>query len=145
MTPKGAAQLQSDEGKRNFVYDDKTGVPLRLVSGGNPTIAYGRNLASRGLTDAECLVLFNNDINAITNSIYTQLPWAQNIPPVWLDVMIMVEYNTGDVFEFQEMLDCMENGDAQGASEQLLNSRAAMELPERYARMSNAILANAWQ
>ena len=46
--------LIKHEGLRNFVYNDSIGIP---------TIGVGRNLKSRGITNAEAMYLLNNAID----------------------------------------------------------------------------------
>jgi hypothetical protein len=146
MTAAGEAQLIADEGKVAYLYDDVNGAPIKKgPAGGNPSIGIGRNLVGNPLSDDEIMYLFDNDCNKCATAIYNKLPWAMSISAVWQDVLIMVQFNTGNVFAFVEMLAAMQSGDAATASAQLLNSEAAKQLPARYGRMADAITANAWQ
>lgn len=54
--------LLDHEAKRRFPYDDKTGHPPTLPTKGKITIGIGRNLTDKGLSEAEILYLFNNDL-----------------------------------------------------------------------------------
>lgn len=145
MTPKGLIRLKEDEGCILDVYNDLTGQPLgKLSNGGNPTIGYGRNLNKRGITSEEATYLLNNDLTSMWSEIIQLLPWVNDISFIWQDVILMVEYNTGDVFSFRLMLSAMKKGDAVDAAFQLMNSKAAVELPTRYGRMRNAIINNYW-
>lgn len=145
MTPAGVAQLKEDEGLRLLVYDDATGSYIRKGPGGGyPTIGYGRNLIGQGITTAEAALLLQNDLAGIRGYLVEKLPWFSEIPPIWQDVVIMLEYNTGEALTFTHMLAAMKAGNAELAVAQLMESAAARELPARYNRMRNAILADHW-
>lgn len=145
MTAKGYQQLKSDEGFRNFVYDDKDGKSFaKGPSGGTPTIGYGRNLAVNGISLDEADYLLQNDVSRITTRLPNAYSWVFAIDPVWFDVMIMICYNAGNVALFPKFLAALSKGDAKTAHDELLNSNAAKELPFRYGRMAAAILASSW-
>lgn len=147
LTPEGMTRLEADEGKRLLVYDDATGEPLKPgdTLKGWPTIAIGRNLASRGLTDAECYDLLHNDLMSMWADLTVCLPWIASLDPVRIDVVLMVEFNTGNVFAFRNMLSALAKGDWKTASEQLLDSKAATQGPARYKRMAEALLTGSWK
>lgn len=150
LSTDGRNQLISDEGKKPFLYDDKTGERVStLVSGGNPTIGIGRNLGARALRDDEIMYLFNNDVTVMWADIARLLPWLgdakQQISQTAVDVVIMVEFNTGDVFAFRNMLAAIQRKDYKAASVALLDSAAARQLPERYNRMAAALIAGTWK
>jgi lysozyme len=144
MTPKGRAQLLVDEGFRLVVYNDVSGRPLGKASnGGKPTIGVGRNLVDRGITEAEAMYLFDNDLTEMWGRLIALLPWLR-LDSTSSDIVLMVEFNTGDVFAFRKMLSAIEAGDMKTAAAELLDSEAARELPERYGRMAEALLTGAW-
>jgi hypothetical protein len=145
MTPEGKKQLMEDEGCRAFVYDDATGRPIkRGPAGGYPTIGYGRNLATHGLSAAEMELLLDNDLASVWASLVSHDAWIDKLNPVYQDVIIMVQYNTGDVYAFADMLAAFERNAPQNAAFELLNSHAAKQLPERYKRMADAIKNGYW-
>ena len=145
LTIDGTKRLVTDEGQKLFAYDDETGERIRPGSfvKGWPTIGVGRNLATRGLTYNESVYLLSNDIDEISIELKQKLPWLE-MGTARADVVIMVEFNTGDVFAFKEMLAAMEVEDWQEAAKQLLNSAAAKELHERYVSMAGALIVNHW-
>lgn len=145
MTPAGALRLKSDEALRLYVYDDKSSKTIEAgPAGGVPTIGYGRNLRDRGITPAEADYLFDNDITTIETLLNGKFPWMNTIPPVWQDVMVMVEYNTGNVGAFVKMLAYMKALNTIGAATEIMDSAAARELVSRYTRMQNAIRTQSW-
>ena len=145
MTPTGRARLIADEGLRLKVYDDKTGEPIDgLPSGGVPTIGIGRNLAGRGLTEAEAYQLFDNDLASMNADILRMMPWVRTLADARSDVVEMVEFNTGNVFGFRKMLTALCSADWEGAAAQLLDSEAARAAPARYERMAAAVRSGTW-
>ena len=147
MTPNGLTRLKMDEASgvaRLKVYSDATGQPLsRLPDGGWATIGWGRNLTGKGLSKAEADLLLANDIAEIEGRWSRVL--AGIASPVCRDVVVMVDYNTGNVGGFPHMLAAMTRGDVESAALELLDSRAARELPERYNRMADAIRHGVWE
>lgn len=148
LTVEGQKRLIEDEGKRYVVYDDATGQAVKtLPSGGIPTIGIGRNLASRGLSDGEIEYLFNNDVEYFWYSIQKLMPWLADFAgkfPVRNDVVLMVEFNTGDVMQFRKMLTALQANDWETAASELLDSAAARENTARYQRMAQAIINGYW-
>jgi Phage lysozyme len=145
MTPEGKTRLINDEGCILYVYDDATELPIKkLPTGGNPTVGIGRNLASRGITSAEAMFLLNNDIAVEETKLTAAISWFATIHPVWQDALIMISFNTGNVLSWLRLLQAMENGDAALASNQVLDSGAARELPARYGRIAKAVADRAW-
>lgn len=149
LTDAGRKQLIADEGSRLKMYDDATGKPVaRLASGGVPTIGVGRNLSDRGLTQQEVDYLLNNDIAGFWADITRLLPWlspyaGKNGSPR-TDVILMVEFNTGDVLQFRKMLAAFQAGKFDVAADELLDSKAAGQGPARYMRMADALRGNVW-
>ncbi len=146
MTPAGQTQLISDEGERLIVYNDETGLSITqhsLAGSGTPTIGVGRNL-SVGITQAESRYLLANDIAKREAELLASFPWLAKVNPVWFDVVLMVEFNTGNVRGWPKMLAYMQSQDAGDAARELLDSAAARELTARYTRMALAITKGAW-
>ncbi len=146
MTPEGIKQLIADEGEVLQVYNDFNGqriIQHGLPGGGTPTIGIGRNL-SVGITQEESRYLFQNDVIKRERELLASFPWLSKVSPVWFDVVVMVEFNTGNVRGFPKMLAAMQAQDAATAQAQLMDSAAARELPARYSRMAKAIRDKAW-
>jgi hypothetical protein len=145
MTPEGLARLKADEAFRAQVYDDATGRPIkRGPAGGFPSIGYGLNLATNGITESEASMLLANRLDSMWADLLKIDPWLTTITPVEKDVVLMVQYNTGDVYAFVEFLEQLRLCNLTSAANELMNSRAAHELPERYARMSKALIEDHW-
>ena len=147
MTPAGLAQLKEDEGFRGFVYDDRTGKPIKTAPSSpasRPTAGYGRNLADQGITEAEASFLLENDLTAIYVKLDLRIPKFATFPAVWQDVLQMIDYNTGNALIWTSTIAAMTAGDANKAVNAIILSKAASELPARYQRMAAAVLANHW-
>ena len=142
MTPGGIARLKLDEGFRGFPYDDATGQPVS--AGGNVTVLYGCNLSSSPFTEAEGDLILQYRLQQNRDVLVGPLFWLPTVPPVWQDVVEMVQFNTGKVLQFVHMLAAMQAGDGPTAADELLDSRAARELPARYGRMAGAIRNRSW-
>ena len=147
MTPTGLARLQLDEGEVLQVYDDSTGRAVgKLASGGFPTIGYGRNLATNGITTAEALYLLNNSVVQIEIALNSTFPWlAGCFNTIPTDVITMIQYNTGNVGNFVLMLAAAKASNWKTMAAELMDSAAARQLPTRYQRMHDAILAGNWK
>jgi len=146
MTPLGLARLQLDEGDALLVYDDKSGRPVgQLPSGGWPTIGYGRNLATNGITADEAVYLLNNSLLRIENQLNATFPWLTGrFNTVPTDVITMVHYNTGNVGNFVLMLAAAKKSDWKTMAFELMDSSAARQLPSRYQRMHDALIFENW-
>ncbi|GEM_PF-644101 len=75
------SELQVDEGVRLTVYDDATGKPLRQGDTiiGIPTIAIGRNLQDRGISQEISLMLAREDVDGAVLDLNRNVPW-------WIDL-----------------------------------------------------------
>lgn len=144
MTPQGLERLKKDEGLVQWPYNDETGKAI-VPAVGNITIGYGRNLNGKGISTEEAEYLLNNDLTTMWSEISNLLPWISTIDPVRQDVVLMVEFNTGDVFEFRNMLAALKINNWIDAANELMNSAAAKELNLRYSRMKNALLTGSWE
>ena len=140
MTPAGLSQLQRDEGFRAFPYDDATGRPV--AAQGNVTVGYGRNLAAEPFTQAEALAWMQARLAMRWADLLAYEPALADLPSVWRDVVLNVDYNVGNALSFPHMLAAMEAGDAAGAAAQCAVTNPA--LAGRYGRLQAAILAGAW-
>lgn len=145
MTPAGIARLRLDEGDGPEPYDDRSGViVLKGPSGGNLTVGYGHNL-SVPMSPALMDIIFTYDVACVEAELIKAYPWYNSaINTVVGDVLAMVEFNTGKLYQFTKMLAAAEAGNIKTMAVELMDSAAARELPARYARMNQALLARAW-
>lgn len=124
-------QLMRHEGLRLKPYMDTVGTF---------TIGHGRNLESRGISEAEALYLLDNDIAACINDLVT-LPWFADLDPVRQRVFVDLCFNLGikRLLEFTKMLDAAVHKDWPRAARELMTSRYAEQVGQR-ARTLAAML-----
>jgi hypothetical protein len=145
---QGFAELQDDEGTRLFVYDDATGAAITKGSHviGWPTVATGRNLAGKGVSATEACMMLANDV-AECEAVCAKLlgsVWP-TLPPVVVDVCIMVQFNTGNLAGWPGLLSHVRSLYWQGAHDALLDSEVARGIgAKRYGRFANAVLYQSW-
>lgn len=134
--------LDRDEGNVLFVYDDATGKRLKkgMKLVGNPTIGRGRNLSSRGISAHESDAMLDSDISSTRGELAARLPHWRTYRPAWQDALTNMAFNMGTdgLLGFKKMLACLDAGDGPGAAAEVLDSKAAEQLPERYARIADA-------
>jgi lysozyme len=153
MTPEVADALRAElilaEQKRLLVYDDATGKPIgpgTLVKG-NPTIAVGRNLSGRGLTDAESEYLLANDMAALEADLAPLLPWLASLSPARQSAVYSLYFNTslGNPRRFvtagwPHFLAQMQAGQFEAAAQNLQTSQPwATEVGARSTRLANFV------
>lgn len=125
------AQLKPDEGFRAKVYRDIAG---------KQTIGYGFNIDA-GISEVAAAALLAAQAGEVEDDL-ALLPWYATLDPVRQAVCIQLGFNLGlaGLLAFQRMIDALRSGNWQGAHDELLNSRAAEQLPARYGRLANWLL-----
>lgn len=133
MTPEAKAKLKEmlfrDESYKQFPYIDTTG---------HLTIGIGRNLVTRGISTNEALYLLDDDIIYFVSKLSYLIPFFSSLSENRQIVCINLCFNLGvnGFLEFRKMLAAIEKGDFDEASREILNSKAAIQLPERYSRLA---------
>jgi lysozyme len=140
------AILIAEEAERYFVYDDKTGDPIRSgsVVQGNPTVGIGRNLSSEGLTDAECRYLCANDIATKSAALDQAIPWWRSLSVNRQYAILDLAFNLGVgglVNGWPHFLADMQAGDWSGAANELETSEWWGQVGTRGPRITARILA----
>jgi len=130
-----------DEGVKNKVYDDATGLPIgpgTLVLG-NPTIGVGRNVgpSGAGLRDSEIDALFANDANYYEAQAQT-FDWYFGLDPIRATVVTTMIFNMGlRAFSgFHDTISCIEKRDWEGAAANMLASHWAVQVKDRATRLA---------
>ena len=135
IDPKLIAQLVTHEGCRLTVYDDATGLPLREGHTvlGNPTIGVGRNLASRGLSSAEAMLMLTNDIEDWQRGLEHTFPEFKLFDQARQFALIDMRHNLGGdgLRGFTRMVAAIHAGDWQTAAKEALDSRWADQVGDR--------------
>lgn len=135
------SQLKLDEGTgpmrsgQHMPYVDTTG---------NITIGYGRNLSVAGISGVEAEALLATDVRWMK----LHLPvWSSRLDPARQGVLINIAFNVGgaELYAFVKFLALMQASKFQEASVELLDSVAAKQAPERYARLARQVETGEWQ
>ena len=134
--------LHEDEGLRLFVYDDHNGAPIEAgyTCIGNPTIGYGRLLTKgRGISQGEADALFSVDLQNTLEELEANFDWFSGLESVRADVVICMAFNMGvpTFSEFKNTIHAIKRGYWDMAADEILDSKAARQLPERYENLSN--------
>jgi lysozyme len=136
MTPENRKKLKDlliqHESYKQFLYTDTTG---------HLTIGIGRNLSDRGISSTEALTLLENDIFYFSAKLSHFLVFFDLLDDNRKIALIDMCFNLGvhGFLEFKEMLEHLENKDWDKASDEILNSKAAHQNPNRYEQLAYII------
>jgi lysozyme len=142
------AELTEDEGKKLCAYDDASGRPLvkGMTLAGNPSIGIGRDLASDGISEEECELLFANDMQSAQAEVLGALPWVADLSPARQVVVFSLHFNMclhnihHLSVEWPKFLAQMQAGDFGTAATNLESSQPwAREVGPRAARLANLV------
>ncbi len=116
-----------------------------LDSVGKCTIGYGRNLDDEGITQPEAEGLLEVDLSMVTVKCMSLNCW-RDLDEVRQAVLIDVAFNVGygGLLEFRQMLDALTKHDYATAARELLNSKAAIQLPNRYSELAQMMSSGLW-
>jgi lysozyme len=135
--------LKRDEELRLVVYDDKTGLPLKpgMKLRGYPTIGYGRNLTSRGISPDEADAFLDSDISATMGELDARLPWFRALSGPRREALCNMAFNLGvaGLTKFEHMLRALQLGDFETAAAECLASKWAEEVGDRAIRIAKVI------
>jgi lysozyme len=120
--------LRLDEGVSKYLYYDSKGVP---------TIGVGFNL-KQGLRDEEIEFILNNRIALIDSQLSTH-PEYDSLSVARKAVIVDMAYNLGVMgcLGFKKMWEALRNKDYETAADEILDSAAAYELPDRYGKLAD--------
>ena len=125
-------QMRFHEGVRSKVYKDHLGIM---------TIAVGRNLEDRGLSEDEIDYLLANDIQIVENELDNGLSWWRDLDEVRQRALAALAFNMGlpRLHGFVKMLDGLQRRDYHAAADELLDSKYAKQVGARSERVANMI------
>ena len=129
-------RLESSEGVRFYVYDDKTGKKVEKgdIIKGNLTIGIGHNLMSSPLPKDTTYDLLKKDIEKATEKFILKFPKeaADNLTIIGKSIIVEMFFNIGDkVLGFKKMIEAIKNKDPNKAHDEMLDSRWAKEVKQR--------------
>ena len=97
------------------------------------TIGVGRNIQDNGITEAEAMVLLENDIDSVARDLTRALPWWQQLDDVRREVLANMVFNMGigTVLTFKNTLAAIQAGDYKRAASLMLQSKWATQVGNR--------------
>lgn len=130
-------QLIRHEGLKKRPYVD---------TAGKLTVGIGRNLTDRGLSEAECLYLCDNDIDAAVRAL-TTYAWFADLDPVRQAVLVNMMFNLGALrfTGFRRLIDAGEHHQYSLAADEMLDSVWAQQVGDRAVELAAQMRTGAWQ
>lgn len=132
------ADLSRDEARKRFPYTDTKG---------KITIAVGRNLTDRGLSEDEIDLMLHNDIIRTEILLDKYLPWWRQLSEARQLVLANMAFNmgvgpstedpTGKLLTFRNTLPAMQRGDTAAVVKGLESSDWAKQVGQRAVRLIN--------
>lgn len=129
-----SARLKGEEGFRSNAYRDTTG---------QQTIGYGFNVDA-GISEFAAAALLVAQVSE-RETVLLNYPWYATCDPVRRSVLLDVAFNLGvtGLLKFHDMILAIGRQDWVDARAELLDSKAARELPQRYKILADLLLAGA--
>lgn len=126
---------------------DNEGLSLKPYhcTAGALSIAVGRNLDSRGVSEEEAMFMLDNDITICEEALDKKYPWWRKLSEKRQSVLIDLMFNLGEsrLAKFVNFLQKLETAssaeDYAGAAEELLDSLYAKQLPGRSKRNADLL------
>jgi len=111
--------------------------PYRCTAG-KLTIGYGLNLDA-GITEEEASYLLETRVNTIVDDLIGLVDFWYKLTPARKDVLVNMAYNLGvpGLMKFKETLRLMREEDYESASDQMLKSLWAKQVPTRAKELSD--------
>jgi len=131
-------KLIKEEGVKEFCYDDATGERV-YAPVGKITIGIGINLDD-GLSYEEAVYLCRSRLRNLQLQL-SSFPFYKTLDIIRKFVLLNMAYNMGvpRVKGFKKMLTALTQANYELAAAQILDSKAARQLPVRYRRLAQAM------
>ena len=125
-------------------------------SRGIVTIGHGHNMEvgdiievhphSGGITDSEADALLDRDLHTSMVSVLVRYPWAEQLKPAMLGVLVDMHYNLGarGLAGFKRFLRNAEAGRYSDAAVEMIDSRWARQVPYRAIVLVKIWLSGEW-
>lgn len=106
--------------------------PYRCTAG-KLTIGVGRNLDDKGITEAEAMVMLDNDIRAITRALSETFSWFIFLDNVRKAVVVSMVFNLGlgGFLKFKNTIAAIRDKDWNKAADNMLQSKWAEQVGQR--------------
>lgn len=137
MKEKLTEQLIRDEGVQYKPY---------TCTAGKLTIGIGRNIDDNGINHSEALLMLENDVTRCINEIDKNLPWVRKLNDQRSAALVNMAFNLGitRLLKFKKMLAALEVGEYITASNEMLDSKWARQVPKRARRLASQMEAGKW-
>lgn len=102
------------------------------------TIGVGRNLDDVGITEAEAMLLLDNDIKRVVADLDRALPWWRHMSKTRQLVLADMAFNLGlpRLKGFKNALEAMAEGRYDEAAHEMMDSRWARQVGHRAIRLA---------
>lgn len=119
--------------KRQLVAHEGLRLKPYLCTAGKRTIGIGRNLDDVGITEAEAMMLLDNDIDRCEAELDRALPWWRQMTEARQRVLLDMCFNLGigRLLGFRNTLAAMEREDYHLAADGMLASKWASQVGRR--------------
>jgi lysozyme len=140
MTDKLISQLRRDEGEILHAYQDHLGYW---------TIGVGILIDQRkggGLLPEESEFILQNRVRQRREAVAKSLPWFNDLNDARQGVLINMAFNLGDkgLLGFKNTLELIRTGQYEKASEAMLLSKWATQVPDRAKRLAKQMRTGEW-
>jgi lysozyme len=131
------ALLKRHEGFRQFPYTDSVGCL---------TIAYGRNLRDKGISQTEGEYLLANDVTEAETGCIRAIYGFSQLDEVRRAVLIDMAFNLGltGLLAFHDTLEAVRQGDYDGAGECMLRTKWASQVGNRALELVTMMRLGEW-
>ena len=127
--------LEESEGRRSKVYADHKGIL---------TIAIGRNLESKGLSEDEIDYLFANDVKECIEDLERVIPRWKDLSEDRQNALVSMRFMLGlnGLLGFKKVIAALHRKDYTRAADEIFNSKARREDPsDRWINLSEMMRA----
>ena len=132
MNPKLRQLLIRHEGLRLKPY---------LDTEGKTTIGVGRNLTDNGISEAEAMVMFYNDVTVAVTQLQSIFPgyndWTEARRNALADLMFWI--GAASFSGFRKMISAVQSGNWSIAASEMKNSVLGSQFPSRTEELSNMV------
>ncbi len=120
--------LTRHEGRRNRAYRDTRGIW---------TVGIGHNIEAKPISDRAVDVIFLDDVADVI-SFLSRLDWFHNLNAARQACIVDMTFNLGrsGMMAYRNMIAAIKGENYQKAADEILDSKAARELPGRYNELA---------
>ena len=115
-------------------------------SEGYLTIGYGRNLETRGITAQEANEMLLNDVSEVEEALH-RMGFLSDPSDVRRAVLINMAFQlgVGGLLKFEKMLSAYLDGYYELAAKEMLDSKWALQTPNRAKELADQMRTGEWQ